>query len=154
MNSNEKGFEIDTKIGASTVRELSSCSEEGYEAVSAVTAQHQVSNTPNGTQPRQRAWNSGWKASLMRFGPVSGLFGMLLAFTSIIACLGILVGSENQNIERWTTPPSTYLALLTAIANGSMRYAAVQGLVVAWWIKAMKGAELSELHYDWRSGSS
>lgn len=85
---------------------------------------------------------------------LSSIFCMLLALTSIIASLGILVGSDNQDIESWTTPPSTYLAMFTATANLSVRYAAVHGVVIAWWMRALKGSTLSKLHYDWRSGSS
>lgn len=154
MPLNEKVSEINAKVAASAVRETSSPLEEVCEGGGELKEQHHLSDAPNSTRSKQRAWLNGWKASLVRFGPVSGLFGMLLAFASIIACLGILVGSDNQDIESWTASPSTYLALFTAIANGSMRYAAVQGLVVAWWMRAVKGSELSKLHCDWRSGSS
>lgn len=47
---------------------------------------------------------------------------------------------------------STYLAIFTAIANLSMRYAAIQGVVIAWWVKATKGSSLARLHWDYRSG--
>lgn len=45
------------------------------------------------------------------------IFCMLLALASIVASLGILAGSDGRNIENWTTPPSTYIALFTAVAN-------------------------------------
>lgn len=35
-----------------------------------------------------------------------------------------------------------------------MRYAAIQGVVVAWWYRAMRGSTLADLHWDWRSGTT
>lgn len=68
-----------------------------------------------------------WKTTLIRFGPLSGIFCMCLAVLSIVASLGILIGSDGNSIEKWETPPSTYIAIFTAVGNLSMRYAAVQG---------------------------
>lgn len=79
---------------------------------------------------------------------------MLLAIVSIIASLGILAGSNKQPTSSWTTPPSTYLAILTAIANLSIRYAAIQGVVIAWWCRALRGSTLDRLHWDWRAGTT
>ena len=52
---------------------------------------------------------------------------MLLALCSIIASLGVLAGSDRKPVDSWPTPPSTYLAILTALANLSIRYSACQG---------------------------
>jgi hypothetical protein len=70
-----------------------------------------------------------WKTTIFRFGPLSGIFCMALALASIVASLGILVGSNGQSINKWSAPPSTYLAILTAVANLSVRYACIQGIV-------------------------
>lgn len=83
--------------------------------------------TQNNAQPR------AWRTSFIRFGPISGICGMLLAIASLIASLGILAGSNKQPVANWTTPPSTYLAIFTALANLSIRYAAIQGVIIAWW---------------------
>lgn len=103
-----------------------------------------------GTPPPARPW----KTTLIRFGPLSGIFGMLLAVASLVASLGILAGSDRMPVADWTAPPSTYLAIFTAIANLSIRYAAINGVVIAWWLRAAKGSTLAKLHYDWRSGTS
>lgn len=95
-----------------------------------------------------------WKPSLWRPGPISGIFGMLLAIASLIASLGILAGSDKRPVNGWSTPPSTYLAIFTAIANLSLRYAAIQGVLVTWWIGALKGSSISNLHFNWRAGTS
>ena len=55
-----------------------------------------------------------WKTSLIRFGPLSGLFCMLLAIASLVASLGVLAGSNKHSIKRWPTPPATYLAIFVS----------------------------------------
>ena len=36
-----------------------------------------------------------------------------------------------------------------------MRYAAVQGVVIAWWYRAFQGrSTLAKLHRDWRAGTT
>lgn len=35
-----------------------------------------------------------------------------------------------------------------------MRYATVQGVITAWWLRAIEGTTLSKLHWDWRAGTS
>lgn len=49
---------------------------------------------------------------------------------------------------------SGYPCLGTAIANLSMRYAAIHGIVIAWWYRAMKGSTIEQMHSNWRSGTS
>lgn len=95
-----------------------------------------------------------WRTSYIRFGPLSGIFGTFLALASIVSSLGILAGSDGQPVPNWSVPPSTLLAIFTAIANLSMRYAALQGVVIAWWLRAMDGRTLHKLHWDWRSGTT
>lgn len=106
--------------------------------------------TSRGSPERQ------WKTTFLRFGPLSGVISMLLAIASIVAALGILAGSNNAPVSSWITPPSTYLAAFTAVSNLSVRYAAVQGVVIAWWCRASRseGATLEKLHYNWLAGSS
>lgn len=79
---------------------------------------------------------------------------MFIAITSIVASLGILAGSNKRPTSSWSTPPSTYLAIFTAIANLSIRYAAIQGVVIAWWSRALRGSTLGKLHWDWRAGTT
>ncbi len=61
-----------------------------------------------------------WRETLIRAAPLSGIAGIFLAMGSIIAALGFLVGSAGQSTKHWSTPPSTYLAICTAIASSSM----------------------------------
>ena len=95
-----------------------------------------------------------WNTALLRCGPLSGILGMFVAIACIFACLGVLAGSNGAAVSKWTVQPSEYLAILTAVANLAMRYACVQGIVIAWWTRALRGSTLSRLHWDWRSGST
>ena len=95
-----------------------------------------------------------WVKTWLRFGPLSGIFCMIIAIASVMASLGILAGSNGVATAHWVAPPSTYLAICTAIANLAMRYACIQGVVIAWWYRASRGSTLTTLHYDWRSGTT
>lgn len=67
--------------------------------------------------------HSTWMTTVFRIGPLAGLFSMLTAISAMITSLGVLVGSNGRPVVNWSVPPSTYLAVLTAIANLGMRYA-------------------------------
>ncbi len=108
------------------------------------TSSYGSSNVPKKLQSPRK-----WRTSLVRFGPLSGIFAMCLAIMSLVASCGILAGSNGAPTRPWHTPPSTYLAIFTAISNLSMRYAAIQGVLIAWWTKAMNGNSLRSLHHDW-----
>lgn len=100
---------------------------------------------------RQSRYPRTWRSTFFRWGPLSGVFAMFLAISSVFACLGILVGSNGVAVTKWEVQPSEYLAIFTAIANLAMRYACIQGIVIAWWTRAMQGSTLSKLHWDWVS---
>lgn len=109
----------------------------------------QVSTALDGNEPSKSGW---WKRSFLRLGPLAGISCIILAAGSIIAALGILIGSRDMATTSWSVPPSTYLAICTAIANQALRFAAFQGLAVAWWLRAMRGSSLTQLHRNWRAG--
>lgn len=64
-----------------------------------------------------------WRTTVLRLGPLSGIFCMLLAVSTMVASLGVLVGSNGHAVDSWSAPPSTYLAVSTAVANLGVRYA-------------------------------
>ncbi|KAK5163275.1 uncharacterized protein LTR77_010861 [Saxophila tyrrhenica] len=108
--------------------------------------------SPASTGSRER--DHPWKPSLLRIGPMSGLCVMLVAVGSMLASLAILLGSNHAAVTSWKAPPSTYLAICTAVANLEIRYACVQGVAIAWWSRALRGTTLARLHYDWRAGTT
>lgn len=93
-----------------------------------------------------------WKTTFLRLAPLTGIACMLAAGASIVAALGILMGSRGAAVTTWSVPPSTYLAICTAIANQALRFAAFQGLAIAWWTQATRGSTLAQMHRSWRAG--
>jgi hypothetical protein len=75
-----------------------------------------------------------WGARLIQLGPLAGVFGLFIALGSIIASLGVLVGSDGKSVASWPVQPSIFLAAFTAVANLSIRFACIQGVVIAWWV--------------------
>lgn len=81
-----------------------------------------------------------WKVTWFRFGPLSGIFAMLVALASIVMATAVLVSSDGQSVDKWgSAEPAILLAISTAIANLSIRFACVQGVVNLWWVRALKG---------------
>lgn len=74
-----------------------------------------------------------WKSHFFRLGPLSGIACLGLAALSMLVSLGILLGSQGTAVAEWSVEPSAILAICTAIANQAMRYAAFQGVMIAWW---------------------
>ena len=109
-------------------------------------------STIQGSMERSEGDTLSWKASFFRIFPLAGIFCVLVAVASIVASLGVLVGSRGQAVSTWAVPPSTYLALFTAITNQALRFAAFQGLAIAWWSKATRGTTIAQLHRSWRAG--
>lgn len=94
-----------------------------------VQIQEDVESLPSAPLPRPRAW----RTSLIRFGPISGIVALLTAACSILTSLAILLSSDGMDRNKWSAEPSIYLAICTAVANLAIRYACIQGVVIAWY---------------------
>jgi hypothetical protein len=113
-------------------------------------------NTDTGHAELHPVQNGGkaWRETFWRMGPLAGIAAMLLALASIVAALGILVSSDGAAVTSWRgAEPSFFLAIITAIANLAIRYACIQGIVIAWWSRALGGSTLHKLHHDWRAST-
>lgn len=97
----------------------------------------------------QKVWSPTW----VHFGPLSGLFSLCIVARSLVAATAILIGSNDSNVDAWPTPPSTFVAIFTAIGNLGVRYALAQGVLVTWSLRAYEGSTLSRLQMDWRAGT-
>ena len=95
-----------------------------------------------------------WKTTFLRSGPLVGICCMMAAALSILVSLAILLGSRHTPVADWKVEPSAYLAICTAVANQALRFAAFQGVIVAWWERASRGSTLRQLHLDWRAGTT
>ena len=93
-----------------------------------------------------------WKPSLLRIGPLVGLFAICFAVLQIIASYAVLKTSHHDAVANWKYQPTVYLAILTAISNKALAFAVVQGTVITWWLKAVRGTTLNAMHQDWANG--
>ena len=90
----------------------------------------------------------------MRAGPLLRRFSLLLSPLSMFASLGLLIASNGTPVAEWQIQPAACLAIFTAIANQGMRYAALQGVAMAWWSRVLTGRTIAQLHRDWDVGNS
>ena len=60
--------------------------------------------------------------------------------------------SNGDAVVHWKYQPTVYLAILTAISNKALAFAAVQGTVVTFWTRALQGTTLAQMHRDWSYG--
>lgn len=107
---------------------------------SASTSQNTPSLTLNEQQKTRYPNGRPWKTILFRLGPLSGIACLGLAIISILVSLGVLLGSNGVPVVQWIVQPSAVLAICTAVANQAMRYAAFQGLMIAWWSGGLNDA--------------
>jgi hypothetical protein len=95
---------------------------------------------------------SSWRPLILRAGPISGLFALIFAVLQVIVCYLILEISDGQPVATWRYQPSVYLAILTAISNKALAFAAVQGTVITFWLDSLRGTTVAQLHRDWAYG--
>lgn len=92
------------------------------------------------------------KLALTFASPLSDLIALLFAVLHIVACFAILYASNHAPVAGWLYAPQVYLAILTAVSNKTLAFAVVQGTAVTWWLKAMRGTTLAQLHWNWAAG--
>ncbi|CAK4034145.1 Hypothetical predicted protein [Lecanosticta acicola] len=95
-----------------------------------------------------------WKPSFVRTGPLLGLIALSFIVLSIPASAIVLAVSHGQAVENWIVQPSVYISVLIGIGNKALGFAAVQGAIITWWVRALKGTTLQQLHYDWPAGNA
>ena len=103
-------------------------------------------------QHQTRHIERAWRPSLLRAGALSGLGALLIALALVFAAYAILKASDGQPTADWKYQPTVYLALFTAVSNKCMAFAAVQATVVTFWLRALMGTTLGQLHRDWAYG--
>jgi hypothetical protein len=86
-----------------------------------------------------------------------------LAFTclctvvvSSVAAILVLVFSNGKAESQWPKKiaPNVLLSVLMSISSIAITLAVGQGIAIAWWRRAMKGATFEDLHNSWEFGTS
>ncbi|KAF2667145.1 hypothetical protein BT63DRAFT_330734 [Microthyrium microscopicum] len=96
---------------------------------------------------------SPWKTGFWRRLPWAGILSLLTAFACTGVMVGIIVSSNESPVSNWVVQPSVYLAIASAGANIFLRASLSEGVAVAWWVKASRGAQLTELSNIWAFGT-
>ena len=111
------------------------------------------SNAEDGPDRSPRPKPRSWRPSVLRVGPLSGLCALLFGVLQIFSAYAILRASDGDAVANWKYQPTVYLAALTAISNKALAFAAVQATVVTFWVRALEGTTLGQLHRDWAYGA-
>lgn len=98
--------------------------------------------TPSHEAPRggPSRYPRPWKTTFFRLAPLAGIGCMLFAVVSLLISFGILTGSNTAPVSMWSVQSSAYNAICTAVANQAIKFAAFQGVVIAWWFRATRGS--------------
>jgi hypothetical protein len=97
------------------------------------------------TKKNPSNWRPGYFARFPWFG-AAGLFGVLICAVILIA---VLVCSDGASSTTWRLQPSIILSGLSGLSNLCLALAIAEGVAIAWWRKALKGATVAELHESW-----
>ena len=100
-----------------------------------------------------RPTGNPWLPTFARFGPLLGIGALLFVLLSIPASAIVLAVSTRQPVQKWAIQPSVYLSVVTGIGNKALGFAAIQGAIITWWLRALRGTTLEKLHYDWPVGT-
>jgi len=76
----------------------------------------------------------------------------LLIVLICISTSAIIVASNKHTVASWSTQPAVLLAIFSSISNFALGTAFSIAVVVVWWLSAVAGAPLSQLHYIWDRG--
>ena len=92
------------------------------------------------------------RSSLFQQIPWLALMSLLVVLMCLGAAVGIVIVSNNQTVESWKIQPAVLLAILASVSNLALGTAFSGGVVVTWWLSAVNGTSLTQLHYIWDRG--
>jgi hypothetical protein len=97
------------------------------------------------TKKNPTNWRPGYFARFPWFGAL-GLFGVLICAIILVV---VLVCSNGVSSTVWRLQPSTIIQGVSGFSNLCLALAVAEGVAIAWWRKALKGATVAELHESW-----
>jgi Protein of unknown function (DUF3176) len=123
--------------------------EKSEIAVDSARHSDSESSRPEVEEPNvtTHSWRPGYRA---RF-PVFGAVGLLGVIVFAAATVIVLVCSNHVSSSRWNQKiePSVVIQGLNSGSNLCLALAIAEGVAIAWWRKALKGATVAELHQSW-----
>lgn len=95
---------------------------------------------------------SKWSPGYYNRIPYFGLIGLSCIAIFSCASFAILIASNNVSTSKWTQnlAPHILLSVFNALGGMGLAIAVGEGVAIAWWRYAMKGATVEELHQQWQ----
>ncbi len=142
--------------------------EKMYEIGITTVSSTSGSLASTGDAKANRPRHATWRPSALHIAPLIGLAALLLAFLQMFASYAVLQASDGAETRTWKYQPtvvrhqtpllerrltrSQYLAIFVAVSNKALAFAAIQGTVISWWLQALRGSNVKQLHADWSYG--
>ncbi|USW58217.1 hypothetical protein Slin15195_G115360 [Septoria linicola] len=118
-----------------------------------------------------RRTEAHWKPGFVSRFPWLGFGALTTVVVCLVACIIVLVVSDGRaqgdqswkqmrdnglTADRWPKQirPSVILSILNNVSNLAFSLAIANGVAIAWWRKAMKGATIKQLHKSWEFSHS
>jgi hypothetical protein len=105
-----------------------------------------------------------WKPGFWKSFPLVGMLALWGAVFCSAAIVAVLLMSDAQPVDQFAhwnyysksldIQASTLLAALSTLTNLLIAVAFSEALNVTWWLKAIHGTTLRDLHYSWSYGQS
>lgn len=110
-------------------------------------------SSPDTMQPRTNPKGSKWEAGLRKHIPWTAVSSLVVFVLCCVALAAVLSTSDGREVTTWPRPKqdipvSVMLALAVNIANLCLSIALSKSYEIAWWLRALKGAELRRLQFD------
>lgn len=107
----------------------------------------------------QEQFGKPWLIGKFKRLPQIGVLALLVAVICAFAALGTLVSSNGKDIDSWPSEKhhvqaTIVVAVLTTVANATLRFALAESVTLLWWRKALNGGSLKDLHLSWAYGTS
>lgn len=88
--------------------------------------------------------------------PWWGFSALILALACSAGSFLVLRFSDGKSATQWPDliAPNVCLSILGSVSTIALTFAIGEGIAIAWWRRAMKGASVKELHHAWSFSAS
>ncbi|KAI5295581.1 hypothetical protein KEM52_000938 [Ascosphaera acerosa] len=94
-------------------------------------------------------FSTTWKQGFWKRFPWLGMSCLLFVILCLVFNIVILVVSDGMVVNKWGIQPAVLIAISTALSNGILRIALMQGGMITWWRHAMNGCSIDRLSALW-----
>ncbi|KAN0095144.1 hypothetical protein V8E51_015855 [Hyaloscypha variabilis] len=100
-----------------------------------------------------------WVLGIFKRFPWRGLLALVGVAICSLGPVAILKDSDGKPTATWPDrkhpiQPAVLLSICAAVGNTLLRYALFQGWTIAWWVEALRGSTVGDLHRHWEYGTS